>query len=205
MSSPYLYGAVALLVLWLVSGLLTRTWNPVHLALGEDGRISTSKFQWLLWTAVIFFSYTVLYAARASAGGFDPIAEIPENVLVVMAISTATMAGAKGVTSVKVGKGRRKPPAVAKTANLTQVINDDSGFPDLSKIQMMAWTLLVATIYLVQVVHAVPDGADIGELPDIDRTLMVLMGFGSGGYLATKVFAEPAAQPIAVDAQRPEA
>jgi len=206
MSSPYFYGVLALGVLWLIAGIFGGLWNPLNLAIGYDGRFSTSKFQWWLWTAVVFFSYTVLYSARALAGNFDPIAEIPANVLYVMGISTLTMAAAKGVTVSAVGKGFNvKPDAADKKQkpSLKQVVTDDNGVADLSKIQIVAWTLLVSAIYIIQVVHAVPDGGDIGDLPDIDRSLMLLMGFGSGGYLARKIVSPDSGALVRADAGKP--
>ncbi|HEY0069033.1 MAG TPA: hypothetical protein VGE04_03600, partial [Chloroflexia bacterium] len=62
----YWPAALILVVVWLVVGLITRDWNPLRFAIGEDNRYSISKFQLLLWTVAVLFAYvTVVYARVA--------------------------------------------------------------------------------------------------------------------------------------------
>src|SRR2546425_351751 len=53
----YLIALLVLLLLYLFYGLLAGTWDLWKLAEGADGRPSTSKLQFLLWTVVALFSY----------------------------------------------------------------------------------------------------------------------------------------------------
>src|SRR5437016_14242551 len=69
-----------LVLVWLVIGVFTGHWNPLHLAEGADGRPSTSKFQWLLWLFAVLFAYVVLWIIRAKSGHFEAISEIPVNI-----------------------------------------------------------------------------------------------------------------------------
>jgi hypothetical protein len=83
------------------------------------------------------------------------------------------------------------------TAGAGAVLKDDDGAPDLSKIQMLAWTLIAIGVYLYAVFHVVPailglkpplPAADkVPGLPNIDAALMVLMGLGQGAYLGKKL------------------
>src|SRR4051795_1403531 len=57
---------------------------------------STSKFQWLLWLVVVLFSYITLWVIRAKQGDYSALPDIPNNVLIVLGVSTLTMASAKG-------------------------------------------------------------------------------------------------------------
>ncbi|HUI89997.1 MAG TPA: IPT/TIG domain-containing protein [Anaerolineales bacterium] len=180
----YFVGAITLIVLWLFYWMLAGTPNPVKLIEGADGRLSSSKLQWFMWTVVVFFAYTAVYTARISKGHWEVISEIPANVLTAMGFSIVTMAGAKGITASYVASGHVVKDSTDKPG-LGSIFCDDDGEPDLSKIQMLAWTLIASCIYLsrlVQTMHAA-----LPELPDIDPAMMVLMGLGQGAYLGKKL------------------
>jgi hypothetical protein len=182
----YVSGIVVLAVLWVLCGVLCGAWNPWKLVIGADGRPSTSKLQWFLWTVVIIFSYAAIYAARAGKGNFEAISDMPANLLIAMGLSITTMAAAKGITVSYVTSGRVVKTATASEDNgPAPIIQDDDGFPDLSKIQMMAWTIIAVGIYLISVAHQI--GTDLPKLPDIEPSLMVLMGLGQGAYLGKKL------------------
>jgi len=203
---PYVFGISVLLVLWLFYWMLTGTCNPWKLVDGADGRPSTSKLQWFLWTVVIIFSYT----AVSCSSGFKTISNIPPNVLIAMGLSVTTMAAAKGITVSYVDnrkivksnvqkdktdqtavRGNKAKQTVVQeykrdpTAGPGSLVQDDDGFPDLSKIQMLVWTLIAVAFYLLRTVQAI-QGKE-SELPDIDAALMVLMGLGQGAYLGKKL------------------
>lgn len=109
------WGFVALIVLWMIGGFFAKAWNPLRLAEGADGRPSTSKLQWLFWTAIVFFTYVVMYATRAMDGVFEAISVIPQNVLIAMGLSAGTMAAAKGITVGYINSGRvKKDPRDAR-------------------------------------------------------------------------------------------
>lgn len=128
---------------------------------------------------VVVFAYVAIWAARALKGNFAPVTEIPQNLLIAMGLSVTMMAAAKGITVAYVASGR-----VIKTSTesedkpdkgLGPIVSSDEGDPDLSKIQMMIWTLIAVAIYLFAVVDQIRGGH---VLPDIDASLMVLMGLG---------------------------
>jgi hypothetical protein len=187
--------------------------TTLGIIVGEDGRLSSSKFQFFLWTSVVIFSYVVLFVAgvhntrhRTASScpaitkdelttryafpatlSWCPIGDIPGNVLLAMGFSLITLATAKGVTSAYVNSGRiAKPPNPGKPSLADLVTQDGSGIPDLSKVQMLVWTLIASATYLYGVVSAVPTFAG-APFPDISGTLMVLMGLGQGAYLGTKL------------------
>lgn len=167
---PYAASMLALIVLWLLYKALTGNWNPWKLIEGADGRPSASKLQWFLWTIVILFAYVAIYAARVQKNDLRPITEIPTNVLIAMGFSITTMAAAKGITASYATSGRfPKVPAAEKPkpdapnaavaaavatapqdsskpttrpAGPGDLVKDDDGYPDLSKMQMLAWTLV---------------------------------------------------------------
>jgi hypothetical protein len=187
---PYLIALGVLLLLWILYIILARKLNPLAVVCGADGRPSTSKLQFWMWTVVALFSYVAFYAARVNNGHLEAIGDIPRNLLLAMGFSIVTATAAKGITVSQLQSGNLvKPPAPSDTSSAGPVVKDDSGALDLSKIQLLAWTLVAIGVYLVNVVNAV--GAvtqqSAGKLPDIDAALMVLMGLGQGAYLGKKL------------------
>lgn len=174
---PYLIGAAVVGLLYLLFyKIWAPDWSPASLVIGQDKRPSTSKFQFLLWTAVVAYAYVVVYTARALDGVYAPIDQIPPNLLTAMGFSIVTAAAAKGITVGYLDAGRTAKPEPAVTrasaANAGQsvvggpvrrhggwsnLITDDQGSPDLTKIQMIAWTFIAIGVYLVGLVALVSD------------------------------------------------
>jgi IPT/TIG domain len=190
------WGAVAsglgvLLLLYLVTAAMSHHWNPRELVNGFDGFASTSKLQWFLWLVVIIFAYTALWVLRAEQSDWSALNKIPVNVLTVLGFSTGTAAVAKGITSgyVQTAKVTKPgPPQVGATAaNTGGIFQDDSGAPELAKIQMMGFTIIAIGIFLATVIHQIVTDDISAGLPDIDASLLVLMGISQGGYLGKKL------------------
>jgi hypothetical protein len=199
---PYGIGILGVIVYGVVGGLAGRGSGGLLGAVrGEDGRLSSSKFQFFLWTGVVIFVWVALFVASAIHPGVKcaqsspPRPDMPTNVLLAMGFSVITLATAKGVTTAYVYAGR-----VAKGSNNAWkwsdlVCTDDGVSPDLTKIQMLTWTFIAAGSYLYTAIAQVAsyDAALNGGaappcgLPDINAALMALMGIGQGAYLGTKI------------------
>lgn len=160
-----------------------RLWELVE---GADGRASTSKFQWLLWLVAIAFAYTVLWVLRAKQGDYAAISQVPVNLLTLLAFSTGTAAAAKGITAGYVQSNKLAKPV--KDANAKGgLIQDDSGAPDLGKLQMIAFTLIAIVVFFWTLGHQIASTPVITSLPNVDSSLLVLMGISQGGYLGKKL------------------
>jgi len=183
-------GLGALGLLWAVVALTNKTigWRVWRLVEGADGPRSTSKFQWAIWLVVILFAYVVLWVLRARQGDWTAISAVPQNLLTVLGFSTVTAATAKGIT---VGYTRAGfvTKAIASQGGPVHggILEDDTGLPELAKIQMVAFTFLAAGIFLATVIHQVLANPVQTDLPDIDSSLLVLMGISQGGYLGKKL------------------
>lgn len=199
---PFLVALGAIAGAWLLYTVLTGRWNPSWLFEGSDRRLSTSKFQWWLWIWVIAYTYITTYVARSLAVGHmaDPVTDISENVFAVLGFSTLTTAVAKGVTQGYVAAGLvfKPEPDGPKAEDL---VKDDSGAPDLYKLQIFLWTLIAVGIYFASLVSIVTTGAAAKDaqtalaalkFPDIDTSLMVLSGLSAAGYLGKKVVTKDA-------------
>lgn len=192
-----LIGVAFLVVLYVVTALITGHWRFKELFNGFDGFASTSKLQWLLWLIAILFGYVALWVLRAEHGDYTALSDIPVNILTVLGFSTGTAAAAKGITAgyVQTGKvAKTGVPANPTSATTGGIFQDDSGGPELAKIQMMAFTIIAIGIFLATVFHQIAIGDIKDGLPNIDSSLLVLMGISQGGYLGKKLvtFGTPA-------------
>jgi hypothetical protein len=195
-----LIGLAVIGLLWVAVGLTNRKigWRIWKLVEGADGTSSTSKFQWLVWLVVVLFAYTVLWVLRAKGGNYGAITNVPANLLTVLGFSTATALAAKGITVGYVQSGRitkpSSPTAQAATpdgagADLNQggILRDDSGYPELAKIQMVGFTFIAVGIFLATLIHQIHSNPVQTDLPNIDSSLLVLMGISQGGYIGKKL------------------
>lgn len=226
----YAAGVVGILVFiiaaWIVmvaTGIANAPTNSRWLGLieGTDGRLSTSKFQWFIWTIAVVGGFAAVYAARALGGNNVADIGVPANVLTAVGFSTVTMATAKGITTAYTAGGRINKTTVTPTETSTPsassaassttttdtssnlppptrgLLTDDEGAPDLSKIQLVTWTLIGVAIWIylaITRVHYIVTATQLPDnqplvtgLPDIPATLMVLMGLSQGGYLGAKL------------------
>ncbi|MEA2008390.1 MAG: hypothetical protein U9O54_04660, partial [Chloroflexota bacterium] len=79
----------------------------------------------------------------------------------------------------------------------SNALTDRNGKTSLVKIQMLIWTLVSATIYLITFSHWLEEGSPEGyALPDIDGALLVLMGVAQGGYIGGKLTSKSVGKPI---------
>lgn len=185
-----LIGVAVVAILYVVTALITHHWRLKDLLNGFDGLGSTSKLQWFLWIIVILFGYTAIWVLRAEQGSYSALSDIPVNLLTVLGFSTGTAAAAKGITAgyVQTGKisktGGQANPNAATTGGIFQ---DDSGGPELAKIQMIGFTIIAIGIFLATVIHQIVAGDIKDSLPNIDSSLLVLMGISQGGYLGKKL------------------
>lgn len=192
-----LIGVAFLVVLYVVAALITGHWRLKELFNGFDGFASTSKLQWFLWLIAILFGYVAIWVLRAEQGDYTALSDIPVNILTVLGFSTGTAAAAKGITAgyVQTGKvAKTGVPANPTPATTGGIFQDDGGGPELAKIQMIAFTILAIGIFLAAVFHQIAIGDIKDSLPNIDSSLLVLMGISQGGYLGKKLvtFGTPA-------------
>jgi hypothetical protein len=195
---PWAATAAVLAVFWLVYRRATGSWSLWRMAVGRDGRYSTSLFQGLAWTVVVLATYLAMWFARLHLGSVDAIGPVPRNVLLAMGLSLGTTASAAAITGRRVATRReRRDEGDEADLALRQLVCDDRGRPNLAKAQLMAWTAVALAIYVATAVAAVAQtvaasGSDpLPAMPDIEPTLLLLMGIGQGAYLAVKAASAP--------------
>ena len=90
--SPAAWTAIAPFVvlagLYVAYVAATRSFNIYRIAEGTDGRTSTSKAQFFLWTAVVIPCYAALFVANwKGAHSVDASLGVPSNLMATMGIS----------------------------------------------------------------------------------------------------------------------
>ena len=125
-----------------------------------------------------------------------PLEEIPTGILALMGISTAVP-----IARSKMVSANLRPKTDHK---LSSILQDKEGRPALSKFQMFIWTWIAILIYLVILFSSVYEiGASDYEVenikcqenkysclafPDIDPSLVVLMGLSQTAYLGREYY-----------------
>jgi hypothetical protein len=187
-----LIGLAAIVVLYVIVAVMNKSPDPLKVIRGKDGAASTSKFQWAVWLVVILFAYVFLWFIRTREGDWSAISSIPAHLLTVLGFSTLTAIGAKGIVVGYTGagslaKGDATNPATKTATPKGGLLSDDNGAPELAKIQMVAFTFVAVGIFLYDVYHSAKGSHPHAKLPDIDSSLLVLMGISQGGYLGKKL------------------
>ena len=177
-------GIAVLAVVWLAFGFWLGVGWPLRVADGADGRPSTSKFQFFLWTIVIAWGYASVAARRMIDGASIGDIEIPMNLFILMGLGAGTALGAKLVT---VSRGGRPALADSRERTYRSLIADDEGTPALEKIQVLAWTLIAAGAFIVSIWQVIASGAALSALPNVDGALLVLLGIGQVAYVGVKL------------------
>jgi Bacterial Ig-like domain len=187
---------------------------------------SLSRFQFMLWTVVISFVFLSIYLLRIFGGdtGFPP--QIPTSILELLGISVAVPVVGNVMSSYKYDTSLSKSPIQKEDVPKLSTMLLEHSKPVLFRYQMFLWTFIGIAIYLViffsvfsSTIHDVETAtqcsilktgqslfAQLGcanlktlkglSLPDIDPSLVILMGLSQGGYLGGKLVART---PLRID------
>lgn len=77
------------------------------------------------------------------------------------------------------------------TGRLGDLFTTDTGKGDLGKVQVMMWSLLAAGLFIIQFHNRVVEmPSSMLQIPDVDPSLLALVGLGQGAYLVKKVLVD---------------
>jgi hypothetical protein len=103
-------------------------------------------------------------------------------VLGILGISTVT--GITGMSidsrSEKNNMGKGSQPYQPSKNLIRDITNDATGSPAVQRVMILVWTLLFGIYYLFDVYRSV-------SIPEIDESMLILMGLTSSAYLGGKV------------------
>jgi hypothetical protein len=162
-----------------------------HIVVNSAGYYSLALIQFLAWTIVVTTFFLALYLVRIWGNELSFMEGLPYNILVLLGISTLVP-----ILSSAVGQ-YKQPDTPVKTMekfekedhHLSEMLFEN-GRPSLSRYQMFIWTVVSLLIYIFSFfrIIAAPD-LDVSTLtlPDIDPTLVVLMGLSQGAFIGGKL------------------
>lgn len=157
-----------------------------HLVRDESGYPSLAKFQLVSWTIIIAFSYFGIYLARIIDGVAFPPPVFPADLIALMGISIVSNAVNKKLSDDKYETSNAEFNSIGKGY---KTMVEENGKLELTRLQMFLWTIISLIIYIFLLGSALINGmenvADLG-LPNVDPTLVVLMGLSQTGYLGYK-------------------
>lgn len=171
-----------------------------EIVLNWDRWPSLAKFQFAVWTVIMLPIFTWVYLVRILSGVSDPIGDLPVNILALLGINVVSVPISDEVSKKVYGSpptnAAAKAQLAAQPAQPFHTMLQESGQLSLSRLQMFMWTFISVMIYLVVVAKTFLDPAVLGSietlrLPDIDPTLVTLMGLSQTGYIGAKAALGP--------------
>ncbi len=161
----------------------------------ENGYASLSQFQFLTWTFVFLFSFLWIYFVRIQGDVLTFPPSIPIATLALMGLNTGSAVASKKISKHYKTQPQSKP---GKLWNMLVEGADVSGTnskPSLARVQLFVWTIISVMIYMAILVSMLSGPFLFGftqtplsglSLPDIDPSLVTLMGLSQVGFLGTK-------------------
>lgn len=180
---------------WLLSGrrtgaTLPKLWWGRSLVVGMDNRVSTSKTAALVWTYTLAASLLSFLIARwmGYPGAYRVLSTQGINTQYMVLIGGTAGAAilAKGIVSAQVDSGTTAKPE-AESANLAQLVQNDSGGTDLGDVQYLLFNIVALAFFYGEVLR-VPQAA----LPTIPNVLVGLTSVAAAGFVGKKALAGPA-------------
>jgi len=204
---------VSVIILWVVSAgsllllseVLGRLYKKSFLFLlrNRNGEYSLSQFQVVLWSWVILSLLIAVFAFKLLNSVDDPLeVAIPDELLWVLGISSATIVSAKSLTvgmdmvgkevvSEKAGSNRRAKlnPFSGFIADLIMDKVNGKTVVDFTRFQNLIITMMMVLFFIWFAAKTLwkMDAKDITALPSFSSTLIVLIGISHAGYIIKKV------------------
>ena len=141
----------------------------------ELGTFSLGRIQMAFWFLLVVIGYMVIWAVT---GDTPPLTT---SVLTLIGIGSGTALGAAFIDeSKRVQPGTQSQLTPIANANFLNDIMTDANGWSFHRLQLVAWTLILGSMFCVSIIkHLV--------MPDFDGTLLGLIGISSGTYLGFKI------------------
>ena len=135
-------------------------------------------------------------AASAAVVGATPLIPIsfPESILLLLGFSVTSQIAAAGITRSQLASGTiRKAKSAKPDLSLRWLVLDDGGNVDLTRFQVVLWTVVAAGAFLSDTQLALGTLPFVTSLPDVGYALVLLMGVGQAAYVGAKLVVSPKA------------
>ncbi|MEI6454798.1 MAG: hypothetical protein WCO93_00795 [bacterium] len=161
----------AILLVVIILGIVVFLSHKTDLIrIGDNkSQFSLGLTQLIFWTVIIASSYFYLWILNK-----EPVS-MADGTLILLGISIATTTGSKLVDF------RRKTPVPVQVPSRgfwTDIASDSLGF-SVHRCQMILWTIILSIVFIQNVIVQ-------QKIPDLDPTLLALMGISSAGFVGLK-------------------
>jgi hypothetical protein len=180
-----------MLALGLVVGHgVTGVWRGI--VVDDRNRVSSSRLQLVLWTALVLSGYLDAILANVGLHASEPLlVDVPPALWAAMGVSTASLATSPLALREKKRQGKLTTNASPSGARWLDVVTgEEHGLEnviDLGKVQMVLVTVVLVLAYGVALGHALDSrGTLITSLPKVNEAFAILLGISHAGYLAKK-------------------
>lgn len=140
---------------------------------------SLAIFQLLAWSGAALFAYVFLTISRVLCQGVLELADIPDNLPGILAVSGGTTVASNGIVSQKGPKGAGDVQPSIKDLIST------GGIVQPERLMFLLWTLVGIGTFTFAVLRS--DPTNISTLPGIPEGLLLLSGVSAAGYLGGKL------------------
>jgi hypothetical protein len=141
---------------------------------------SFARVQMAWWSVIILSAFAAVVFSTLA------IPKLDDTILILMGIGIGTTGIARTVDVSDIMHNRRRTQDDGTDGFLLDLLSDNNG-ASISRFQAIAFNVIFGVWFVVVVWHnlgQVPLPEQI--IPKIDATNLVLLGIGSGGYLALK-------------------
>ena len=185
---------VAILFISIV-GLGRSRGGLIGLAVGADNRLSTSKFQVLIWTVAVVFAF--FFFVFQLALGNDPVNfdSLNGEYLLLLGGPFAAAILAKQAATSRIGETEQQVPALKPEVG--DLVQDNSENGAVSDVQFLLFNF-VAMSFFITAIAKTPTA-----LPDLPDTLVGLTSISALTYLGAKLVGNnlPAIESVSLIAQ----
>jgi hypothetical protein len=160
--------ALAIVLAFVAAGRRTTMLRDGRTPEGELGAFSLSRVQAALWTAQIVIAFLWIWAITGEAD------TVTDSCMALVGLCSGTAVG-----GALVDKNKAATVPVGKSGGLlADLLTEQSGYA-LHRFQMVLWTGVVSVLFWSSVYHHL-------AMPELDTTLLGLMGISSVTYLGLK-------------------
>jgi hypothetical protein len=146
---------------------LAATTNLIRIG-NNTSPFSLALTQLSFWSIVIASSFIYIWIVT------DEIPPLTGSTLILLSVSALTTAGAKLVDI----RAKTEKSALTSHGFLADILEDELGY-SVHRAQMFMWTVILGVVFITSVIR-------FQQIPQLDESLLGLMGISSGAYVGLK-------------------
>ncbi len=148
--------------------VLAATTNLIRIG-NDDSPFSLALTQLSFWSIVIASSFIYIWIVT------EELPPISGSTLILLSVSALTTGGSR---LVDIRNKTKKDLMLSSDSFLEDILKDELGY-SVHRAQMFMWTVILGVIFVTSVIR-------FQQIPQLDESLLALMGISSGAYVGLK-------------------